>query len=92
LAPGAIARVHRQFLDDDSDTDVITFAHGEILICPDVARRQAPIYGRTTAEEVALYGIHGVLHLLGFDHEKKSDAARMSRAQEKLLAASRVRG
>jgi probable rRNA maturation factor len=84
-----MARVHGEFLNDDSDTDVITFQHGEILVCPEVARRQARQHDRTTGEEVALYAIHGILHLLGFDHEKKTGAAHMERMQEKLLAASR---
>ncbi len=79
--------VHQNFLNDCTETDVITFQHGEILVCPAVAEKQCRLYRRTVAQEVLLYGIHGILHLGGYKDKAPRDFKRMSAAQEKLLDA-----
>lgn len=79
--------VHRDFLNDPTTTDVITFLHGEIIVCPTVAQRRAREFGRTVAEETLMYGIHGILHLVGYKDKTPADFRRMSSTQEKLLAA-----
>lgn len=79
--------VHRDFLSDPTPTDVITFQHGEILVCPEVARQQARRFDRTPAQETLLYGIHGILHLVGYKDKTPAAFKRMSAAQEKLLQA-----
>ena len=83
----AIAKVHAEFLEDPTPTDVITFAHGEILISTETAIRQAADHGQAPERETALYLIHGMLHLNG--HVDKSDAgfATMKRLQESILDA-----
>lgn len=78
-----MARVHGDFLAEASETDVITFPYGEILICPAVARDQAD--GLAVEDEVLLYGLHGLLHLAGYDDRTLAGAAKMSRAQDRLL-------
>jgi probable rRNA maturation factor len=80
-----MARVHGDFLGDATETDVITFPYGEILICPAVARERAPDHGLKTEEEVLLYGLHGLLHLAGYDDVTPKAARTMAGAQEKLL-------
>jgi len=80
----AIGQVHAEFLDDPSPTDVITFDHGEILVCPAVAREQGKAYRRTLEEEVLLYGIHGLLHLLGWSDLTPVKRASMAREQERI--------
>ncbi|MDE1171913.1 MAG: rRNA maturation RNase YbeY [Verrucomicrobium sp.] len=77
-------RIHAEFLDDPAPTDVITFDHGEILICPRVAREQGKAYGRTMEEEVLLYGIHGLLHLRGWDDATPAQYKAMAEAQEEV--------
>jgi probable rRNA maturation factor len=70
-----IARIHAEFLDDDSPTDVLSFVldaspgrlDGEIVASADTAITQAPRYGWTAEQELLLYVIHGVLHLVGYD-------------------------
>lgn len=79
-----IARVHRQFMDVPGATDVITFEHGEIVVSADTARREARRHGHEITEELALYVIHGLLHLNGHDDIKPGDRARMHRVQEKI--------
>lgn len=82
----AIARVHAEFLKDPEPTDVITFAHGEILISTETAIRQAAEHGHPPEREVALYLIHGLLHLNGHKDESPGDFAAMQRIQEEILA------
>ena len=80
-----MARVHGNFFDDPTETDVITFPYGEILVCPAVARDQSPGHGLEVEEEVLLYALHGLLHLAGYDDATPALARRMARAQSRLL-------
>ena len=79
-----MAQVHDDFLGDPTETDVITFPYGEILICPAVAREQAPGYGLDVEHEVLLYALHGLLHLAGYDDITPTEARRMARAQAQI--------
>lgn len=85
LDDAEMARVHGEFLDEATPTDVITFAHGELLIGVEVAVRQARDFGSTPDREIALYGIHGMLHLAGYDDRSAEEAQAMSERQEELL-------
>lgn len=82
-----IAAVHGEFLDDPTATDVITFDHGEILVSVDTAAARAPEYGHEVDQEVALYMIHGLLHLAGFGDKSEEEFERMRDLQEKILHA-----
>jgi probable rRNA maturation factor len=55
---------------------------GDIAICPLVARRNATRFGRTLGEELRILILHGVLHLLGYDHEVDNGA--MERREQRL--------
>jgi probable rRNA maturation factor len=81
-----MARVHGDFFDDPTPTDVITFPHGEVLICPAVAEEQRHAYRRSLNEEILLYGIHGLLHLAGRRDDTGPGFRRMAREQEAILA------
>ena len=80
-----MAQVHADFLGDPTDTDVITFPYGEILVCPAVAEEAALAFGHQLQDEVLLYALHGVLHLVGYDDKKQGAAREMAQAQEALL-------
>ncbi len=58
---------------------------GDVVICPAVAARNAAAHGVTEEDETALLVVHGVLHLLGMDHEVEEEAARMERREQELL-------
>jgi probable rRNA maturation factor len=58
---------------------------GEILICLPQAKRQAKEYGNTEQRELSFLFVHGLLHLLGYDHMKKEDEEIMFPLQEKIL-------
>lgn len=84
-----IGRVHLQFMDDASPTDVITFPYGEegeILISVETAARQALEYGVSVERELVLYLIHGLLHLSGYTDTTEPSRAEMDELQESLLA------
>ena len=81
-----MAELHRRFLDLPGPTDVITFQHGEIFISTKTARRNAARFGKSFDYEMRLYIAHGLLHLHRFDDKKPAAAAKMKRAQEKLVA------
>jgi probable rRNA maturation factor len=59
---------------------------GDVVVCPAVAQRQAAEHAWSTDDELALLVVHGVLHLLRYDHAEADDAARMQRRERELLA------
>jgi rRNA maturation RNase YbeY len=85
VSDDTIAAVHRQFMKIDGATDVITFDHGEIVISAETARANAVRYARPIDTEVALYIVHGLLHLTGFTDTSAREAARMRRVQNRIL-------
>ncbi len=84
VSDAVIARVHRQFMDVPGATDVITFDHGEIVVSAETAERCAAEHGHGTVEELALYIIHGLLHLNGYDDIAPRDRAKMHRVQDRI--------
>jgi len=72
--------------DDDEPPLVL----GDVLVCPAVAARQAKELDRSLDDELALLVVHGVLHLLDYDHAEDEDAARMRRREAELLARFRT--
>ena len=90
VSDAAIARLHRDFMGIAGPTDVLTFEHGEIAISAETARDYAARYDQKVEVEIALYIIHGLLHLNGFDDLSPHPAARMHRAQQRVLRAVRA--
>jgi probable rRNA maturation factor len=60
---------------------------GDVVIAPEVAEVQAEEFGHTVEEELNLLLVHGVLHLLGYDHGEDSDAEVMQARERALLTA-----
>ncbi len=84
VSDAVIERVHVEFMAVPGATDVITFDHGEIVVSADTARMQAAAHGHGVAEELALYIIHGLLHLNGFDDIAPRDRSKMHRVQDRI--------
>ena len=85
-----IARIHGEFLDDPTPTDVISFdldGTAEIVISTETAARMADLHGHSCADEVALYVVHGLLHLCGYDDIDAEDRQRMRQAEREVLVA-----
>jgi probable rRNA maturation factor len=85
-----MADLHRRYMDEDGPTDVLSFpmdepdgdVHvlGDVVIAPAVAARNNPA---DPAGELRLLVVHGVLHLLGYDHELDAERAEMWARQER---------
>jgi probable rRNA maturation factor len=71
--------------DDMEPSDLPTLL-GDIVVCPAVARRNAPAHAGTYDDEMALLVVHGILHLLGMDHTEDEEAQAMERRERELLA------
>lgn len=80
----AIAAVHQQFMQIPGATDVITFEHGDVVVSAETARARAGELGHSVESELALYIVHALLHLNGFDDTSPRAAARMRRVQDRL--------
>jgi len=79
-------QVHREFMNIEGATDVITFHHGEIVIGAEVAERQAAEYSEPLAREILRYFVHGLLHLAGHEDEEPEEREAMETAQESIVA------
>jgi probable rRNA maturation factor len=93
VSDASLARLHARHLGDKSRTDVITFdlsddldgAAGEIYVSAQRARSVARARGVPARRELALYVVHGVLHLCGYDDRSRADRARMRDAEARVL-------
>lgn len=65
---------------------------GDIIVAPEVIAAQAPGFGNTPADELALMLVHGTLHLLGYDHIEDDEAAVMEAREDELLRQLRPAG
>jgi probable rRNA maturation factor len=98
----AIRRLNSEFAGEDAPTDVLAFSlrEGEEFVSPDgvmrlgeviisypTASRQATEVGRLVDEEIAHLLVHGILHLLGYDHAEAEEEARMRERTDELLSA-----
>ena len=92
--------MNKEYRGIDRVTDVISFALeddksmiipddirllGDIYICLDKAKKQAKEYGHSLERELCFLAVHGVYHLLGYDHENEEDAKIMFKKQEEVL-------
>ena len=86
--------LNREFRNKDYATNVLSFPYesepvvcGDLVICAPVVEREASEQGKSLEAHIAHLIVHGVLHLQGYDHERKTDAHRMEDKERALLAA-----
>ena len=92
-----IQQYNRDFLHHDYPTDTISFPiedrrsdghlEGEVLVCTEIARERAEEFGWTAEEELLLYVVHGMLHLVGFDDATPEQRTVMQEKEWNYLAA-----
>lgn len=75
-----------EFDSERNPDDGVLFL-GDIVICKKVAKRQAKEYGHGKNREISFLALHGLLHLLGFDHIKEEEERLMKEASESTLSA-----
>jgi len=80
--PSKIKSLNRQYRRKNRTTDVLTFADLDIVICPMVVKSNAKKASQTFRAELAKVVIHGVLHWLGYEHEKNGKEAEGMRSRE----------
>lgn len=98
-----IHELNKTYRGIDRETDVITFALeddktfnpvdrvlGDIYISIDKVFEQAKEYGHSEIREICFLAVHGLLHLLGYDHMEKSDEEIMFSLQDKILESSNI--
>jgi rRNA maturation RNase YbeY len=93
-----ICRINREFVGHEGTTDVISFNYAvkgvsfkddieaELFICTDTADLVAKRMDRRFSDEIALYIVHGILHISGFDDLNPVDRRRMRRMERKVLS------
>jgi len=92
VSDGEMQRLNRRWRRKDRPTDVLSFPLdaggllGDVVISVDTARRQAAEQGTTLGREADRLLIHGLLHLLGYDHERSPAEARRMQRRERALA------
>ncbi|HCO04067.1 MAG TPA: rRNA maturation RNase YbeY [Actinobacteria bacterium] len=85
VTPAEIEELHVRFMDEPGPTDVLSFPLdedgllGDVVVCPDVAAANAPDLDGELRQLV----VHGILHLLGFDHQEEGERAVMWERQER---------
>lgn len=92
----AMGEMHATYHQDPTPTDVLTFdlrdaadaeLEGDVALCVDEAARRAAERGHPVRDEVLLYAVHGLLHLLGEDDHAPADYAHMHAREDALLTA-----
>jgi probable rRNA maturation factor len=85
--------INAEFRGKDYATNVLTFVYddehpraGDVVLCAPVVRREAAAQGKPLADHHAHLVVHGMLHLQGFDHERRADAAVMEARETAILA------
>jgi len=90
----SLKRLNREFRGQDKPTNVLSFPAaqnpehhlGDIAIAAGVTAREARAAGKTFADHAAHLAVHGILHLLGYDHETEDEAKPMESLEIAILA------
>jgi probable rRNA maturation factor len=95
IADTRVRALNRRYRNKNAATDVLSFPAeepgelGDVVIALGVARRQAADAGHSLTTEFRVLALHGLLHLLGYDHER--DDGQMRRLEQRLLRAGGLR-
>lgn len=81
--PGALTRGPARPHPDHDDMPTLL---GDVIVCPAVAARQAPTHAGTIDDELALLIVHGILHVLGHDHDTEEATASMRKREVEILS------
>ncbi len=96
VGPARSRSLNRRYRGRDRSTNVLSFpaagrpagqrhALGDLVICPQLLRREARSQGKAVRAHWMHLVIHGTLHLIGYDHQRPAEAQRMERREARLL-------
>lgn len=95
VGDGEMRALNRKYRGKDKPTDVLSFDQGlalggrtllgDVVISVPTTRRQARAHGKTQRRELLLLSIHGLLHLMGYDHATRTEEERMFSLQNRLV-------
>ncbi len=93
-----MSELHMKWMDEPGPTDVLSFPMdeirpnssqvgvlGDIVLCPSIARGQAITAGHSFEHEISILSVHGLLHIVGYDHGNPTDEKTMFDLQESLV-------
>ena len=97
----AMDAAHRRYMNIAGTTDVMSFpAHDEsdpaaaveadLIVCVDVAAREAAARGHAVDREILLYAVHGTLHACGYRDDSDAEAARIHAEEDRILATAGI--
>lgn len=95
ITPDEMAQMNKQFRGKEGPTDILTFSYyspeltssdiaGEIYLCLEKIKLYAEEAGKTYNEQLEYIIIHGLTHLMGYDHESENDWQEMERVEKKI--------
>jgi len=84
VSDARIRALNKTYRRKDTVTDVLSFEPSDLAIGTGLARRQAREAGHSYADELKVLALHGLLHLMGYDHHARSDGGRMARMERRL--------
>jgi probable rRNA maturation factor len=98
VSSSEIKKLNKLYRGQNLPTDVLSFSNldcqkfpndfdlGEVIICYPVAVKQAKAKRHSISREIEILLVHGLVHLLGYDHETEHDAAVMQELEKKILS------
>lgn len=95
ITPDEMAQMNKQFRGKEGPTDILTFSYyspeltpsdvaGEIYLCLEKIKTYAGEAGKTYKEQLEYIIIHGLTHLMGYDHENNADWQEMEKVERKI--------
>ncbi|MGL5809963.1 MAG: rRNA maturation RNase YbeY [Nocardioides sp.] len=91
LRPGLVNGLVNGPVNGPVDPEPVEGVLGDLVLCPEVAEEQGATAGHGTAAELELLTVHGILHLLGYDHAEPEEHREMFGLQDEILAGWRTR-
>jgi len=91
VGKGITKKINKDYRGKNKSADILTFVFddgpylGEIILSPENARRRAKIMGWTLEQTLVFLIIHGILHIMGYTHDKNRDTSEMERKEKHLL-------
>ena len=85
VSPQKMRELNKKYRGKNKITNVLSFSEGDIVICSEVVKKEAKKYGFTQKSWMTRLAVHGILHLIGYDHVRVRDRKNMEGLEKKIL-------